>query len=69
MAGRKAHVEWLKRSFAPQLERVPAADYRIRFAQLMAITDVFAWHTLRHEYGLSYEEVRSALRDLLDALF
>ncbi|GAC1378144.1 MAG: hypothetical protein NVSMB44_47550 [Ktedonobacteraceae bacterium] len=67
--GRHAHIEWLKRSFAPQLQRLPVLVHRIRFAQLVAITDIFTWYTLRHEQGLSNDEIRSALRELINALF
>lgn len=67
-AGRNAHKEWLKRSFAPQLQRLSAEAYRVRFAQLMAITDIFTWCTLRCEQGLSGDETKKALQDLLETI-
>ncbi len=68
-AGRDAHKEWLKRSFAPQLEQLPAEAYRVQFAQLLVITDIFTWCTLRCEQGLSNEEIKEALRNLFQAVF
>ncbi|MBA2680947.1 MAG: TetR/AcrR family transcriptional regulator [Ktedonobacteraceae bacterium] len=67
-AGRNAHKAWLKRSFAAQLEKLSTEAYRVQFAQLMIITDVFTWHTLRHEQSLSEEEIREVLRSLLGVI-
>ena len=68
-AGRNAHKEWLKRSFAPQLEPLSVGAYRVQFAQLLVITDIFTWCTLRCEQGLSEEEIKKVLGNLLEMAF
>lgn len=66
--GRAYHRAWCERVFAPTLERCPAPDRVRRRAQLVAVCDVYTWKLLRHDAGLSRDQVTVALRELLAPL-
>jgi AcrR family transcriptional regulator len=66
--GRELHHEWVAQTFAPQLEHVRGAAKRRRFAQLVAITDVYVWKLLRRDMQLGGRQTQSAIIELIDAL-
>jgi AcrR family transcriptional regulator len=66
--GRLLHAGWVSTAFAPWIEaRKGAARRRLR-AQLVAVGDVYMWHLLRRQQGLSQRQTASALTELLNGL-
>lgn len=64
--GREVHAEWCDRVFAPWLAtRTGVARQRLR-AQVVAICDLYTWHLLRRQQGLSQRQTRLALTELLE---
>ncbi len=66
--GRALHRDWCARVFAPTLAPLRGADRARRLAQLVAICDVYTWKLLRHDAGLSRQQVTTALIELLKPL-
>lgn len=67
VAGGKAlHRAWVARAFGPQLARVAEAERTVRLAQLVAVTDVYAWALLREQ--LDSGDLRAAVVGLVVAL-
>ncbi len=62
------HVEWCKRVFAPTLRQLQGAELERRTAQLVAVTDVYAWKLLRRDQGLSREQTERAMVELVEPL-
>ncbi len=66
--GRVKHREWVERVFATHLSQ-GSGDNQVRLlAQLIALCDVYTWKLLRRDGGLSEEQYRVALSELLNAL-
>lgn len=66
--GRIKHREWVERVFVPYLSQ-RIGDDRVRlFAQLVALCDVYTWKLLRRDSGLSQEQYKVALSELLTLL-
>jgi AcrR family transcriptional regulator len=66
--GRKAHGDWVSQVFEPQLKviREPA---RARLHRMLCVLlDVYTWHQLRTQDGLSAEDIRDHLIFAIDAL-
>lgn len=66
--GRTYHREWCKHVFAPTLSQLESAKLERRTAQLVAVTDVYAWKLLRRDQGLSREQTELAMRELVEPL-
>ena len=66
--GREFHRSWTERAFAGTLSRLDGRARRVRFAQLVAATDVLFWKVLRRDLELSRREVESAMTEVVDAL-
>ena len=64
-SGKQFHAEWVARVFAPWLDEHPDAARRLLLAQLIAICDVYTWHLLRRQSGLSRAETQRALIELV----
>lgn len=64
-SGKQFHAEWVARVFAPWLDEHPDAARRLLLAQLIAICDVYTWHLLRRQSGLSPAETQQALIELV----
>ena len=63
--GRRYHHAWVKRVFSPLLEEdVPPEHRPRRLAQLIVVTDVYAWKILRRDLGLPRDEAEATLREL-----
>ena len=64
--GRKVHAEWCARVFAPWLDARTGVARRRLIAQLVAICDLYMWHLLRRQQGLSQLQTKLALLELLE---
>jgi len=66
--GRALHREWVATVFGPLLAGLTPAVRRRRLAQLVTITDVYAWKLLHRDQALSRAETRLALLELVEPL-
>jgi AcrR family transcriptional regulator len=66
--GRVFHREWVARTFAGQLDGLRGAARKRRFAQLVAICDVYMWKLLRRDLHLGPQQTEDALVELIEAL-
>lgn len=66
-AGRALHRDWVERTFSAWL-RDRDTHRQQRFAQLVAVTDVYVWKLFRRDQGLSREAAERALRDLVELI-
>jgi AcrR family transcriptional regulator len=65
---RAMHREWVARTFAPLLEQLRGATRERRFAQLVAICDVYVWKLLRRDLKLGLRQTELALVELIESL-
>lgn len=65
--GKQIHADWCARVFAPWLDGT-ASDRRRRLAQVIATCDVYTWHLLRRQRGLSRRQTELALVELLEGV-
>lgn len=63
--GRQWHHEWVERFFGYLLEGLPPKTREQRLAQLTVALDLYSWKILRRDFGLSKEEVKAAVEDLV----
>ncbi len=63
--GRKSHQEWCEKVFSPALLQLRGEDRKRRLAQFIAITDVYMWNILYLHQGLSREQTKLALKEML----
>ena len=66
--GKREHKAWVTRVFARVLSRRRGRQRQVRFAQLMASTDVLMWKLLRRDLGLSRRETERAMLEIVEAL-
>jgi AcrR family transcriptional regulator len=66
--GRVYHAGWCERAFAPALEGLHGDERGLRLAQLIVVTDVYAWKLLRRDRGLSRRQTETAIHELVLAL-
>lgn len=66
--GHDVHEEWVLRTFEPQLANLDARTRERRFAQLVAVCDVYVWKILRREMRLSLAQTEAALIELIEGL-
>lgn len=66
--GRTYHREWCERVFAPGLTGLSPAKRKRRVAQFVAVTDIYVWKLLRLDRGLSPQQTKQAMRELLEPL-
>lgn len=67
-SGRRLHLDWCTRVFAPSLQQLSGVDRERRLAQLVAVCDVHMWKLLRRDAGLSRRQATLALLELLQPL-
>jgi len=67
-SGRDYHRRWCETVFAAALEPLTGAERKRRLAQLIAMCDLRSWEVLRIRMGLSRNETRAALREMLQPL-
>lgn len=66
--GRRSHVAWCERVFAPALAPRRGAARERLLAQLVAVCDVYTWKVLRRDRALSRAQTQRALCELLEPL-
>ncbi|WP_375499004.1 TetR/AcrR family transcriptional regulator [uncultured Jatrophihabitans sp.] len=66
--GRAYHRAWVARVFRPWLMRVAGRDRARLHAQLVAVCDVYTWHLLREQAGLSKAQTERAIRELVEGV-
>jgi len=65
-SGKRLHQDWVDAVFAPDLERLPRGERRLRRAVLTSLTDVHLWELLRRRQGLGRDATEAAMLDLVD---
>ncbi|MFI5510004.1 TetR/AcrR family transcriptional regulator [Mycobacterium sp. NPDC051804] len=65
--GRRGHRAWVKQVFDTQLPEPPAARSRL-VDMLVVATDVYTWKLLRHDRGLSVDDVSDRMLLMTEAL-
>lgn len=66
--GREGHQAWVEHVFAGALSGLRGKARARRVAQLVVVTDVYAWKLLRRDKGLELEQTKRAMRELVTAL-
>jgi AcrR family transcriptional regulator len=66
--GRQLHREWCRDVFAPFLAHLAGVHHERRFAQVVAVCDVYTWKLLRLDAGLSRRQTHLAISELLEPL-
>jgi AcrR family transcriptional regulator len=67
--GQQVHLEWVRRTFEPQLARIADDQARqLRLAQLVAVCDVYVWKLLRRDMALDAPQTEAALIELIEGL-
>jgi AcrR family transcriptional regulator len=66
--GRAGHQAWCERVFAAALTGLRGQARTRRLAQLVVVTDVYAWKLLRRDKGLDRDQTIAAMRELVLAL-
>ncbi len=66
--GRTFHIEWCAEVFAPWLDDRSGADRKRLDAQLVAICDLYTWHLLRRQQGLTQRQTGAAVLELLEGI-
>lgn len=64
--GRRLHVAWVERTFAPLIAPLAGAARRRRVVALVALTDVYMWKLLRLDHGLSRRDTERVLVELIE---
>lgn len=67
-SGRRLHLKWCERTFAPYLEPLHGPGRRRRLAQLIAVCDVYMWKLLRRQAGLSRAQTEIAVAEMITGL-
>ena len=66
--GRRLHVSWVERTFAPLIGGLTGAARKRRIVALVALTDVYMWKLLRLDHGLSRGDTERVLIELIEKL-
>jgi AcrR family transcriptional regulator len=66
--GRIGHREWVRRLFAPYLDRHEPDRQDRLVAQLVVACDVYVWKLLRRDMGFSIDKYRATLLEMITAL-
>jgi len=66
--GRQRHETWCKQVFAPWLDARAGTDRKRLLATLIATCDIYTWHLLRRQRGLSRRQTELAVTELLEGL-
>jgi AcrR family transcriptional regulator len=66
--GRAFHAAWVDRVFAPWLAGRCGDDRKRLHAQLVTACDVYTWHLLRRQAGLSRAATEQAIRELVEGV-
>lgn len=68
VAGRDGHRQWVKRQFAPQLDRLNAKRRRLLIDALVCICGVYTWKLYRRDMGRSRSETEQAILAMVHAI-
>ncbi|MCD2442902.1 TetR/AcrR family transcriptional regulator [Agromyces sp. SYSU K20354] len=63
--GKRVHLDWVTRVFAPWLDEMSNPGRELLHAQLTATCDVYTWYLLRRQAGLSRDRTQQALTELV----
>lgn len=66
--GRAGHQAWVEHVFAAALSGLRGKARARRIAQLVVVTDAYAWKLLRRDKGFNRDQTIAAMRDLVLAL-
>jgi AcrR family transcriptional regulator len=66
--GRAGHQAWVEHVFAASIKGLRGKARARRIAQLVTVTDVYAWKLLRRDKGLDRDQTITAMRELVLAL-
>jgi AcrR family transcriptional regulator len=66
--GRSAHERWVRHVFAGVLSSLRGKERKLRFAKLMAATDVQFWKLLRRDLRLGRGDTQRAMTEVVAAL-
>ncbi len=66
--GRAYHRAWAERVFAPSLEALSGAELARRIAQLIVMTDLFAWKLMRRDMKLGRRQAEEAMFEMVTTL-
>jgi AcrR family transcriptional regulator len=66
--GRRQHAKWIGRACSSVLAGLDARRRKVRFAQLMAATDVLFWKVLRRDLRLTRGETERAITEIVESL-
>jgi AcrR family transcriptional regulator len=66
--GRAYHLDWCKQAFEPALKGMRGKRRERRAFQFAALTDIYVWKILRRDRGLSPEETKLAMREMIEPL-
>lgn len=67
-SGRSYHRRWCEKAFRATLSGLRGPSRARRIAQLVAITDIYTWKILRRDRGLSNEQAKLAVWEMLEPL-
>jgi AcrR family transcriptional regulator len=67
-SGRGYHRRWCEKAFRATLSGLRGPSRERRIAQLVAITDIYTWKILRRDRGLSNEQAKLAVWEMLEPL-
>lgn len=65
--GRAGHRQWVRRQFAPYLERL-AQPRRTQIDELVCVCDVYTWKLLRRDLGRSRSHTEATILAMVTAL-
>jgi AcrR family transcriptional regulator len=68
VSGRAGHQAWVEHVFTGALSGLRGRARSRRIAQLVVVTDVYAWKLLRRDKGLDRDQTVAAMRELVLAL-
>lgn len=66
--GRRVHRDWVRATFAPQLESHPASARDAAIDLLVVATDVYTWKILRRDRELNRAQTEHRIRTLIGAV-
>jgi AcrR family transcriptional regulator len=67
-AGRLYHLQWCRQAFAAALDGLRGKPLERRVAQFVTATDIYVWKLLRRDRGLSKQQTKLAMQELIEPL-
>jgi AcrR family transcriptional regulator len=66
--GRLYHLQWCRQAFGPTLQGLRGKTRERRLAQFVTGTDIYVWKLLRRDRGLSKQQTKLAMKELVEPL-